>query len=364
MKLLSVLFAVFILAAATHAAVFKVADDGTQTYSDIQSAINAATDGDSLVVMAGSYAGFTVDRKLVIIGSGTGTGIGESVFVNGIVDVEAEADSSELRSIWIRSALYSTTDSSSAILRIHSGADRIFIWRCFIDNSSAANNTACAFVGFETTAEFVQCVFAATGEATSSLHFGIRHRNNAAMTITSCIFSNCVYGVYDMGTTTAATITAQHCIFTCQGATQYPVSTDASGILENSLFLVPSGRNQYYTSSANITFSYCTANINIPPGPTSFLASDPAVVNLNYTDPRAADYHPAGGSNLIDTGNPGSPYDLDGSPADIGCYGGQHPYVDDGIPDYPFAVQVEVPYSAPLDGTMRIWGRGRVGPGN
>jgi hypothetical protein len=81
-------------------------------------------------------------------------------------------------------------------------------------------------------------------------------------------------------------------------------------------------------------------------------------------DARASDYHLAVGSNLIDAGNPGSLGDLDMTPADIGNYGGQHPYVDGGVPDYPFAVQLAVPYSAPLNGTMRVAGRGRVGPGN
>ena len=86
--------------------------------------------------------------------------------------------------------------------------------------------------------------------------------------------------------------------------------------------------------------------------------------SFQLADARGADYHLISGSMLTDAGNPSSPFDLDGSTADIGLYGGQHPYVDGGVPDYPFAVQVEVPYSAPLNGTMRIWGRGRVGPGN
>ncbi len=59
-------------------------------------------------VMGGGYTGFTVDKKLVIIGAGTGMGIGEGVQVNGIVTVLDAADSTELRSLWIRASANSS----------------------------------------------------------------------------------------------------------------------------------------------------------------------------------------------------------------------------------------------------------------
>lgn len=142
----------------------------------------------------------------------------------------------------------------------------------------------------------------------------------------------------------------------------YPTGGAIAGVAENCAFMSETGYNNFYTGS--MSFSYCAYTNQAPPGATNIAATAVAFVNLNNYDPRASDYHVAGGSVIQNAGNPASPFDLDGTRADIGVYGGQHPYVDGGVPDYPFAVQVEVPYSAPLNGTMRIWGRGRVGPGN
>ncbi|MCB9391427.1 MAG: hypothetical protein H6506_02110 [Calditrichaeota bacterium] len=146
--------------------------------------------------------------------------------------------------------------------------------------------------------------------------------------------------------------------------TQNTVGGAIAGVFENSSFVLRGNYSHSYSS--NITYSYCSYSEASypPPGGTGVLADSSEFTNISYETIRSCDFHLPTGSVLSDAGNPASPFDLDGSAADIGIYGGQHPYVDGGVPDYPFAVQVEVPYSAPLNGTMRIWGRGRVGPGN
>lgn len=347
----------------SQAAVLKVASDGTQPYNQISAAITAAITNDTIVVMGGGYTGFTVDKKLVIIGAGTGMGIGEGVLVTGAVEILDEADSTEIRSIWMRAAFSNgSADSLAAVLRIRSGATRIFVWRCFIENSHGSASSACVSLGTASSADLVQCVLWLSGSNDSSSRYGVLYRSNNAITVTSCVIANVERGLSQYAATSGTSLQMNHCVVTGENSSQTVVSGSAAGVAENCAFLAEPGYSQAY--GVGMSWSHCAYNLTAPPGSTNILTNLTAFVNMILTDARASDYHLSASSSLIDAGNTGSPADLDGSPADVGIYGGQHPYVDGGVPDYPFAVQVEVPFSAPLNGTMRIWGRGRVGPGN
>ncbi len=362
MKAMYFLLAVVLLASVSSAAILKVASDGTQPYSQISTAIAASSSGDTILVMAGAYAGFTVDRKLVIIGAGTGIGIGEGVMVNGFVEVADAADSTELRSLWLRGSYTNgSVDSLASVLRIRSGATRIFVWRCFVENTYSSFFTACCWAGIGSSVEFVQCTMWNSGSTTSYVRYGVLYRSNTSVTLTACVLANSERFLHQYSATSGASAQVSHCIFTTRLFAQTAVSGSITGVVENCAFLVESGYGQTYEGS--MSYSYCAYTNTAPPGATHISTTAAAFVNLQLSDARASNYYLAAGSNLIDAGNPGSANDLDNSRADIGIYGGQHPYVDGGVPDYPFAVQVEVPYSAPLNGTMRIWGRGRVGPG-
>ena len=362
MKILLIVLALVLLVSALPAAILKVASDGTQPYSQISDAITASASNDTILVMAGAYAGFTVPHKLVIIGAGTGVGIGEGVLVSGIVWVDDAADSTELRSLWIRAgAANGSADSLAAVLRIHSGAARVFVWRCFIENTTNSNGVAAMWVGVDVSADIIQCVFWQSASSDAVSRYGLLYRSNATITIASCVFSGLERGLHQYAATTGTTALIKQCVFTAENNIQTPISGSVTGVAENCAFLAEVGYSQSY--APGMSYSYCAYNLTAPPGAMHILTTGAAFVNLVLMDARSSDYHLAAGSNLIDAGNPGSPADLDNSTADIGIYGGQHPYVDGGVPDYPFAVQVEVPYSAPLNGTMQIWGRGRVGPG-
>jgi hypothetical protein len=363
MKIFTAFLMLALLVGVSSGAILKVASDGTQPYSQIQDAVTASSAGDTVLIMAGGYTGFTVDKKLVIIGAGTGEGIGEGVLVAGIVTVLDAADSTELRSFSIRGATaHASSDSLASILRIRSGANRIFVWRCFIENNSASNHKAFIWASNNTSVDIVQSTLWNSSGTVSDYSYGLMQRTPSTVTLTSCAFVNLHYGCYRYGTNTGASLMARHCLFTCTGTTtQTPFYTEAAGVAENCAFITNSTTQTY--SAPNMSYNYCAYTVSSPPGATHTVTTTAAFVNMLYANARTSDFHLAAGSNLIDAGNPGSPDDLDGSRADISIYGGQHPYVDGGVPDYPFAVQIEVPYSAPLNGTMRIWGRGRVGPG-
>jgi hypothetical protein len=273
------------------------------------------------------------------------------------------ADSTELRSLWIRGSYVNASyDSLSTVLRIRSGTTRVFVWRCFIENYNGSTNANQMWIGIGSSAEIVQCTFWNSGSGDASARYGILYRNNSSVTATNCIFANMDQGLRQNAATTGATATVSHCVFTTENSNMTPIQGSIAGVAENCAFMPDPGYSNTYVGG--ITYSYCAHTNTAPPGATHVAATAADFTNLIYSDARASNYHLATASLLRNAGNPGSPYDLDGTRADIGVYGGQHPYVDGGVPDYPFAVQVEVPYTAPLNGTMRIWGRGRVGPGN
>lgn len=75
-------FAVLSLVAAANAGVTVVGKPGLGTFTTIQSAVDAASHGDVLLVAAGNYGGFTIDDKaLTVIGQG-------AVNVSGVCTVK------------------------------------------------------------------------------------------------------------------------------------------------------------------------------------------------------------------------------------------------------------------------------------
>ena len=75
------------LTRAAESATWVVAGDGSGDFLDVQSAVDAASSGDLILVKPGSYEGFEVDKALRIVGSGVGKTVisqgsdGASVFL-------------------------------------------------------------------------------------------------------------------------------------------------------------------------------------------------------------------------------------------------------------------------------------------
>ncbi|MBK6765262.1 MAG: hypothetical protein IPG71_02795 [bacterium] len=99
-----------------------------------------------------------------------------------------------------------------------------------------------------------------------------------------------------------------------------------------------------------------TNYITIPSNP--FVTYDTA---LNYVI-GTTNLNLIGGSNLIDAGNPGI-LDVNGSRSDVGVYGGPRPLIDNGVPNYPWAVNiVNVPNVVGQGTPVNATAIGRVGP--
>ena len=174
------------------------------------------------------------------------------------------------------------------------------------------------------------------------------------MDVTSCVFSNIDIAI-TQSEGTAANITARHCIFCCV----YPINSGAIGSAENcAIFGV--GGYIYFNICPDITFNYCGAYPNLPSGTGNIQCSTTDFVNLSLSDSRSSDYHLSTASVLRNAGNPAQ-FDLDSTRADIGVYGGMHPFVANGAPCYPYVLDVDVPTFVPQSGAVRIYVRGRIG---
>ncbi len=355
MKYLIALFSLILFFSVSEAAIFRVATGGAQLYAQVQLAITAASSGDTILVFPGIYNGFIVNRRLVVMGAGT-SDLGEGVKITSPVEVNDAADSTELRSLWIRTNLYTGYDSTSSSLLIHSGATEILVWRCFLDNAIAGTPARCAFAGNGTTTQWVQSVFwTSAGSGT-----GLTIKNSSTASVTSCAFSSVGIGIEGPSGTF---ISARHCVFSSSLSFQ-PIVTQAFCTAENCAFM--SSSSITYSTGPSVGYYYCAGTSPTPPGATNFATTSAAFQNLVNNNPRTSNYYLSAASNLRDAGRPDSlsgPPDLDSTRADIGIYGGLHPYVDGGIPDYPFMLRLDAPITVPQDGVMRIWARGQVGPG-
>jgi len=359
MKTILSFLAVALLAGFTCAATHYVDINGHAPYTQVQPAIDAASAGDTIVVGTGyGYQGFTVDRRLVIIGAGTSTITTEGTRIGGIVTITDTADSTELQGLWIIASANSSTDSLAAVLCIRSGALGVFVWRCFVENTnnSGGGYVSCFFLGYQSTAQFSQCVAKASGASGSGFRTS---RSGWVMTLVSCILATRDDVIYVTG---SGVIHANHSVLTSLISSNVLNITPCNGSFANSAIMY-SGGSPYWGYLGSVVLSYCAANGAAPPGTGNIVCSAADFVNLaSYTDPRSNDYHLSAGSVLRDAGD-STQFDLDSTRADIGVYGGMHPFVESGAPDYPFVLDVDVPTSVPQNGAVRVYARGRIGPG-
>lgn len=360
------LLLLFAMVSATNAALISVAKDGIAQYNEVQPAINAALEGDTIFVAASStsYAGFTVDRPLTIFGAGSDTLAGRYTKVNSACVVEANADGSSIQSIWFQSSNYSTPGigESSSVIRMRRGAYNLLIKDCFVENTFTGQQMywqGCVWVDTAVTAILDGCVFdnypsgSTSGGDVGIILWNLGGSGSIQLVVTNCIFIGDDFGI-QYGPA-ATLLTVRHCVFDPANALQ----VGGTSSLENS-FCWASGA----VGSPGTAVRYCAFRVTSPGGEGNFVAPSSNLVGIVHNDARHSNYHLSQGSTLINAGNPIAPPDVDGSRADIGVYGGQTPYSEFGFPNFPIVTELEVPASVPQNGVLRFGARGSIGEGN
>ena len=355
MKKLVLVLLLTLLTVTANAAILCVSKLGNAQYSEVQPAINTASPGDTILISPSPayYQAFTIDRQLTLIGAGwdttsgntTGTQVASPVIISGT------GDGVILRNILIVGAVY-----NNAVFRVQSGASNVLVEECWFQNtlSSENDNTGCVSID-GADISFVKCCFWRPNLA-AQYGRGLSVSGVSQIIIQSCVFSHCYVSIYCP--TTSSNITITHCIFD-QYNGSYVFNASAYGIVQNSVSVGSS-----MGSPANFSINYCASSGTVPSGIGNIPIVGGEFVNLVQSNPRQSDYHLTETSPLRDAGNPASPPDLDSTPADMGVYGGQIPYDEFGIPNYPFVLELSVSPVVPQNGVMRVFSRGRVGSGN
>lgn len=342
----------------SNAAILHVSKSGFGTYTEVQPAIDAASPGDTILVAPSeaTYAGFTLDLGVHIIGAGTDTIQGRSTTIAGFIDVQSTADGAELNGLLVRFARSHTIEIGGYLLVLFPNAIGVRVVNCAIENSVGSTNNycGCVYLSSGVNVVFESCLMWLSTARSSNANKVIRLDNDGTAQFHSCVISSGYTGMF--GGSSLTSVIMRHCLVV--DANYRQIESSATISVENCAILGSLGG----VIPPNTTFAYCASNL-ILPGLANLQIYDTAFNSLVSNFPRQSDFHLSPNSLLIDAGNPISPPDRDASRADIGIYGGQTPYDEFGIPDYPFVIELEIPASVPQNGVLNIGSTGRVGNG-
>ncbi len=317
-----------------------------QQYSTIQAAITATSSGDTVLVAPGNFLySVLLNRRITLIGAGYDltqvgqltitTGSNLSVF-EGIRFVPCCGESypihmlGTLGDVYFRRCMFESA-STQNVYQAGGANERLYFDNCIFKNTYTAASDALILA--DDTVILRNCLFVNTVNNAACRAFGGRW---AGLTAYNCTF----LGMNQMGEGVGAQTMFVNCV-------NYDTST-ASAFQWN---LPPGSRIEFCPSE-----SYGSDDWEMP------LTSNPFV---NYN--RANNYqhglsnlHPVSGSILINGGHP-SMVDRDGSRVDLGHYGGLIPFVDSGIPAYPYIASVSVPTTLPFGTPVSISATVRIG---
>jgi hypothetical protein len=330
-----------------------VSSTGGGQYSLPSAAEAAAVSGDTILIGPGNYlesSGITSSKRLIWIGAGWDQTL---ITANGQFNING-ANSKGTMVEGLR------WESNFFPVNLNSGADSIIFRRCLIKATAGqvtiygqagrfyfedcllldAGSNVCVLVPAGSNVLFRNTVFVHTANNTSAA-LQINSGNAGTIELYNCVFLN-----YSR-------------IFNLTAGSQ-PI------IAINNIFYDWGTASTFGTYPASSIFDYNASDSLTAPG-TNPLAIGGVNPFVNYS--RAANYvegtsdlHLVNGSPLIHSGNPGF-LNIDNSRSDFGIYGGPKPLVDNGVPNYPWAVNVTVSpnvvgQGTPVNGTAV----GRVGP--
>jgi len=318
-------------------------------YSTIAAALTPCVDGDTVLVGPGSYdEDAFIDDDIVFIGAGhdqtliTGgfnitsftdvkiegvrafadNTLGWTITANGSSGAVLDVDRCHLRP-W-------TGNSGHHCLRLASSGMTVRVSSTIFETT--INNQSLTYLGDNQT-EFENCVFVCRTNGTAVI----------AGTPASLVVGNCVF----LG-----------CARVFQTASLFPM------LVYNCVAYDWSGTDYWGTAPAGATFEYNASSDVAPPGvggvlltANPFVDYDPAA---DWDDADDLRLDPTLGAPCVDSGQPAL-LDLDGSRSDMGLYGGPRPFVDGGVPSFPFVLTLDVPGAITVGDPLPIEAPGRIG---
>lgn len=364
MKILATgLFALMILLAnSVNATIRYVSAQGAGQYTLMESGLSAAVSGDTILVGPGAYTpvgGLTqTGKRLTWIGAGW-----DQTVLNGTWNLSAAGTN--------RSSVegFRVIAPGNHAFYVTSNCDSITIRR-----SHVTANYSCMLVGSGQGGRglTVEDCFLWTNTSSSVEIIRISDGNYPTV-VRNCVF-NLQQGNFNCfavgGIATSGTVELYNCVF-LNTRQLFNLNTGGGPVIAvNNIFwdwyTTPSLGT--YNSGSVFDYNAGPASPALPGTNVITIATDPFVSydeTVSYSGLSGGDLHldPTNGAALINTGHPSLLDFTDSSRSDFGIYGGPKPYVDNGVPNYPWAVNVLanpnlVGTGTPINGTATV----RVGP--
>ena len=362
-KLTLSIIMIMALTLAVHGATIVVDLAGGGDYTNIHDAVDAADDGDTVLVMSGTYiigpenGVINVDKELHLLGSGYdlpgegGTKIQSSL---EILHFESTADGSTLRGfrmygygnplinisaddMIIEENHFTNSQTNGILMMFNSGVSSDTLRNNIIGNISNANWFYTVRLNTTTNLAVTNNIF-----FMGAYYGAVALNANTGALVSNNVFLNCYAGVNSAGSATVV-----NNIFMNGGA---------GGQIQGA----PSASyNSFFNNGADGT----TGIEPILENPDFVDYGD----NDSYTylsiDDDDFDFHLQSASPCIDGGNPLFDYfDLDGSRNDLGVYGWRFPIGTTGAPTIPVVNSISVtPSTVSPSGTITINASGRIG---
>lgn len=335
----------------------------SELYQSINTAYSASASGDTILIAVGDFQeDLAVSHRVHIIGGGV-----DLVEWRGQLSLNAGASRTTVEGVYLSRA--------DRLIRIASGVDSVHLMRMRIHSTANYGCCGSAYPVVERTGDSPGARFFATGVAFKTDHSGG--------------YDWGMYSYYARGDNAEF----RNCIFagnSSPAAGHSPFGGNFSSLLvQNSVFLSfrqifnTTGSFPLYfvnniiydwqstanwgTLPASGTIDYNASSDALPPGTNGILLTVNPFVNFVEADNYifdSSDLHLdlANGAVCIDAGVPAI-LDLDGSPSDLGIYGGLTPYIDSGAPNYPFTSSMTVPPAITVGQQLQIEAQGRIGRG-
>lgn len=349
----------FVLAASANATIRYVSATGAGTHTTINAALTTAVSGDTILIGPGSHALTTQvnegAERWVIIGAG---------WDQTLITMTADWYINNVNRCSFEGMFFNSNSSFSTFNTVDSTTFR----RCRIHNTTSSSPSIQWTNGRSLTVE--DCIFTAAYTTTSIGEIMVSNANYPT-TIRNCVFANtgtstATKAIY--GYSTSGTVELYNNVFLGFSA---PLNLSSAGgpvIGINNIFHDFLASPSIGSYNAVSVWDYNAATTITPPGTNSLLlAGDPFVFYdeaLNYQH-GTSDLHldPTNGASCINSGHPSLLDFTDGSQSDRGVYGGPKPLVDNGVPNYPWAVNILLnPNLVGVGTPVNATALGRVGP--
>jgi len=340
-----------------------VSQTGAGNYTLPSAAHTAAVAGDTILIGPGVFvenSGINVTKRLVWIGAGwdqtTVSLPSESFRFSNATAASSSCEGIKFAASGSGVAFYCTAANCDSItvrrcIFVGGGSYAPILWnqtgaRLYLEDCVTLTNYLYAngIEGPRSGGVVRNCVIAAnitTGNG-SSWAIGSSVALAATLEIYNCIFLNWD-DIFNLPSGSPAAIMINNAAYDFTGTTQ------SWGVIPGSSIV------DYNASPATPA----------APGTNGLIIASNPFVNYNTTNNYvvgSTDLHLIDGSNLIDGGNPGI-LDVDNSRSDVGVYGGPRPLIDNGVPNYPWAVNlVSTPNVAGQGTPVNATAIGRVGP--